>query len=131
MMISENQDSLNRESVITAYALTKASRNSLSAAGNVRVLLRGGTRIRTSWNKYGTIVSRHLSGTSFESRQIADTDPVPGGIRTQVHCPGDLFQPDSPDGIYLEHFSPQNTADFLQQLTFPQRDQVARLSNQF
>ena len=43
-MISENQDSLNRESVITAYALTEASRNSLSAAGNVRVLLRGHSR---------------------------------------------------------------------------------------
>ena len=36
---------------------------------------------------------------------------------------------DEPDKTYSEHFSPSNTANFFQELAFPQHAQLERLAN--
>lgn len=99
----ENRAGLSPASQIPEYRDYEASTNLSSIRGFVRVLLWGGTRIRTFWNRYRTIVSRYLTVKSFESRQIVDTDPVPRGILTQVHSHDDLFQLGRADGTRTQH----------------------------
>lgn len=127
----ENRAGLSPASQIPEYRDYEASTNLSSIRGFVRVLLWGGTRIRTFWNRYRTIVSRYLTVTSFESRQIVDTDPVPRGILTQVHSHDDLFQLGRGDGSTLEPSERENITDFFQCITFPQREQIHRLTTNY